>query len=157
MFGDNANMVLLDTYVKGLTDFNLTTAYGVMRAHAVGPRPRDGRSGIDAYLSLGFVPNEVNEKGTCYTLAYAYNDWALGRVAEILGVPADADTFFRRALNYKNAFEPNELFMCPRFQVRRRRHCPQVRVCVCVCVREREIEKDDAADDDVCVRKRGCV
>jgi putative alpha-1,2-mannosidase len=141
MFGDNANMVLLDTYVKGLTDFNLTTAYGVMRAHAVGPRPRDGRSGIDAYLSLGFVPNEVNEKGTCYTLAYAYNDWALGRVAEILGVPADADTFFRRALNYKNAFEPNELFMCPRFQVRRRRHRPQVRVCVCVCVCERERER----------------
>ena len=118
MFGDNANMVLLDTYVKGLADFNVSVAYEAMRANALGPRPRDGRGGIEQYIQLGFVPLEASEKGTSDTLAYAYNDWALARLATILGRDEDVAVFFERALNYRNAFDPVELFMCPRWQVR---------------------------------------
>jgi len=115
MFGDNANMVLLDTYVKGLTDLNLTAAYPAMRTNALGPAERDGRGNIEAYIEHGFIPLEDNDRGTCNTLAYAYNDWALARVAEILGYDDDADRFFARSKNYANVFDRDELFMCPRY------------------------------------------
>ena len=119
MFGDNANMVILDTYVKGLVDLNLTAAYGGMRANALGPRPRDGRGHIEQYIQYGFVPLENSESGTCDTLAYAYNDWAIARVAEILGYTEDVALFDARAKNYRNVFDTDELFVCPRYTVGR--------------------------------------
>ena len=103
----------------GLTDFNVSEAYNQMRANALGPQPRDSRGNIESYIANGFVPLENDNRGTCDTLAYAYNDWAIAELARLIGRTEDVPTFSERALNYRNAFSPEDTFMCPRYLVRR--------------------------------------
>ena len=41
------------------------------------------------------------------TLEYAFDDFALSRIARALGHNADADTLEARALNYRNIIDPS--------------------------------------------------
>jgi putative alpha-1,2-mannosidase len=47
------------------------------------------------------------------TLDYAYNDWAVSRVAEAAGAKSDAAIFRKRALAYRNLYDPSTGFMRP--------------------------------------------
>ena len=117
-----------------------------MRDNAVNPnQPKDARGELDVYMAYGYIPLEDDERGTCVrrlapvffmlhvfgrslspasitspqeTLAYAYNDWAISVFAGILGYTEDVPIFAERALNYRNSFSTEELFMCPRYRVR---------------------------------------
>ena len=101
-----------------MTNFNLTTAYAAMVANANFPQARDGRGRLEYYIPYGYIPLDVTNGGTCDTLAYAYNDWAVGQVAEILGRTEDVPIYAARALNYRNTFSTEDLFMCPRYLVK---------------------------------------
>ena len=102
----------------GITDFNTTAAYAKMRDNAVNPnQPKDARGELDVYMAYGDIPLEDDERGTCETLAKAYNDWAISVIAGILGYTEDVPIFAERALNYRNSFSTEELFMCPRYRV----------------------------------------
>ena len=90
-----------------------------MVANANFPQARDGRGYLDYYIPFGYIPLDVYAKGTCESLMYAYNDWAIGEVATILGRTEDAPIYAARALNYKNSFSTEDLFMCPRYLVPR--------------------------------------
>jgi hypothetical protein len=104
----------------GITDFNVTTAYNQMRANALTPQPRDSRGNLDSYIAYGYVPLDANDRGTCDTLAYAYNDWAIAELAGLIGRTEDVPAFSARALNYRNVFSADDTFMCPRYIVRAR-------------------------------------
>ena len=119
MFGDSYNMIFLDTYIKGLTDFNLTQAYEGIRSAAMVEQEFDPRGHLDSYLQYGFVPSEEYEKSVSYTLAYAYNDWAIARFAEILGRTEDIAIFDERAQAYRYHFNEENYFMCSRSIVRK--------------------------------------
>lgn len=114
MFGDNANMVFLDAYRKGVRNFNVSAAYSAMRNNAMSPQPLDGRGNIEAYLQYGFIPVEYSNWGTPDTLAYAYNDWCLAEFAQILGYSDDEVMFRRRSTNWRNVFSADKMFMCAR-------------------------------------------
>jgi putative alpha-1,2-mannosidase len=60
------------------------------------------------------VPLEKSDSSASLTLAYAYDDWALSRVASYLGLDEDAKLFYNRSKSYRNVFDPNTLYMCPR-------------------------------------------
>jgi len=115
MFGDNCNLLVLDAWVKGLRDFDLSIAYPGLRQSAVGPRPREGRGHVNEYIQFGFVPLDVSNTGTCLTLSYAYTDYALAILASELGLQSDYELFLSRSQNYKHVFETNTEFMCPKY------------------------------------------
>jgi predicted alpha-1,2-mannosidase len=70
------------------------------------------RSGIEDYLTLGFVPYDhgVRESVAC-TLEYAYDDFAVAQMAKALGKEDDYKLFLERSKNYRNLYDANTGFM----------------------------------------------
>ncbi|MEI8259404.1 MAG: GH92 family glycosyl hydrolase, partial [Deltaproteobacteria bacterium] len=93
MIGDSADIVLADSWLKGVRDFDLRAAYTVMRAQATAPAApgiRIERAGLASYLSRGYISIEAAGTSVSNTLEYAYDDHALSVLADALGEHADA-------------------------------------------------------------------
>ena len=105
MIGASTDIMIADTYLKGVTDFDVDFIYDAMRRQALEPKP-DGargpwRSGIEQYMANGYVPDRVSD-----TLEYAYDDWALANLAETLGRTDDVPMFRERAGNWESMWDP---------------------------------------------------
>lgn len=116
--GDHAVLMYLGDWQRGLK-FDWETTYEYLRKNAMdtnGPRRN-----LADYLQRGWVPDIVvdhpsppyagGNAGVAKTLEYSWDDWALGTYAQKLGKADDARMFFKRALNYKNVFDPSVGFM----------------------------------------------
>ncbi|MFT4111182.1 GH92 family glycosyl hydrolase [Silvibacterium sp.] len=120
MIGDHGAVMLIDAYEKGIRNFDIDTAYMLMRKSAL-QLPSDraeyidgkGRRGLDSYLKYGYIPLEdhldeafhKNEQ-ISRTLEYAYDDAMLGDLAAQLGHDDDAATFRKRGSNWRNVIDP---------------------------------------------------
>ena len=106
--GENADIMIADAYVKGLTGIDYRTALAAM-IHGAEVPPEDpqkqGRGGLEEYNRLGYVtPND--ERAGSRTVEYAFNDFAIAQVACGLGEPAIATKYAARAHNFENLFDP---------------------------------------------------
>ncbi|MBI5526897.1 MAG: glycoside hydrolase family 92 protein [Deltaproteobacteria bacterium] len=114
MVGDSFSIVIADAFVKGVTDFDVDTAWEGMLPPADGPMPPGttygGRGGIEDYLALGYVAADHDSGSVSETQEYAYNDFAIAQLAAALGKTADQERFTQRAGNYKNVFHPESKF-----------------------------------------------
>jgi predicted alpha-1,2-mannosidase len=114
MIGASAELVIADSYVKGVRDYDVDLAYEAVTRSGREPRPEGssspGRRHIGDYLSLGYVPRDSAEKGTSMTLEYAASDGALAEFARAYGRPADAAEFAGRAQSYLNVWDPETRF-----------------------------------------------
>ena len=72
--------------------------------------------GIDEYRALGYVPYERSGSGASMTLEYAYDDWTIARTAEQSGADSLAEAYRRRAMSYRNLFDPTLGFVRPRMR-----------------------------------------
>lgn len=109
--------VIADAAVKGiLPRDSLQTALDGMLRHAstAFSDRRFGRNGIDAYLKYGYVPWEEESQSVNLTLDFAYGDFCIAQVAQILGKPEIEAAFRERALNYRHLFDPESGFMRPK-------------------------------------------
>ncbi len=119
MIGDAAPIVIADSAVKGLDGFDVTEAYALAKLTADGPPPASafsGRSGIEDYLSLGYVPIEASGSSTSWTLEVAHSDYAVGELAAAAGDDAGAATYRERAHNYQNSYDAESGFFLGRFR-----------------------------------------
>ena len=120
MIGDHCASVIADAYVKGITGFDVQKAYEGLRKNAFeSPANFDdykngmGRRALSSYLNYGYVPLEDSVKEAFHTneqvsrtLEYAYDDYALSRLATKLGKTDDAVILKQRAQNYRNVIDP---------------------------------------------------
>ncbi len=120
MEGDPAVGVIADTYLKGLRDFDITTAYEAMRKGALTPGSENLlRPDNDDYMSLGYVPlRETYDNSVSHALEYYVADNALSLLAAELGrqaaregdkkkqkaFEADARLFRQRSLGYRKYY-----------------------------------------------------
>lgn len=106
MEGDPAIPVIADTWLKGLRDFDIQTAYEAMVKSATTPGNQNlMRPDIDDYLSKGYVPlREQFDNSVSHALEYYIADYALSRLAEALGKTKDAKTFYERSLGYRHYY-----------------------------------------------------
>ncbi|MEM0961403.1 MAG: GH92 family glycosyl hydrolase [Bacteroidota bacterium] len=113
MIGTHAAAVIADGAAKGLTDFDVETAFeAVVRDATVASRQGGvGRRGLERYASLGYVPCDEVGEATSRTLEFAYSDWCVARLAESLGKSEEAARFDARSLNYRNVFDAEVGFM----------------------------------------------
>ncbi len=72
--------------------------------------------GIGDYLKLGYVPVEANGSSASVTVEYAYDDWAIYRLAERIQKNDIATSYAERALNYRKVFDPALGFVRPKCQ-----------------------------------------
>ena len=94
MIGTSADVVLAGSYLKGVVDFDVERAWNYMWDHARGPVCCAGRSGVEEYVSLGYVPSDVTGGSVSKTQEYGWDDWALSLLATALGKDAEAATLW---------------------------------------------------------------
>mmetsp|Transcript_43496 Transcript_43496/g.113219 ORF Transcript_43496/g.113219 Transcript_43496/m.113219 type:complete len:814 (-) Transcript_43496:218-2659(-) len=116
MIGTHAFLMILDAAVKeGISVDEASLFYPYMRASATSNRPHAGRGCLPAYFQYGYCPNDVDSGSVSRTLAFAYDDWAISKMAEMCGEDeGDVQMFQNRSKNYKNIFETKKKFFCGR-------------------------------------------
>jgi predicted alpha-1,2-mannosidase len=110
MVGNNSASVVSDAYMKGLRGYDINTLYKALvhGANNEGPMDAVGRKGVSYYNTLGYVPYDVKiNENAARTLEYAYDDFAIWKLAKALNRPNNEIKLFeKRMLNYKNVFSP---------------------------------------------------
>lgn len=106
MEGDPSLPVIVDTWMKGLRDFDMETAYEAMRKSATLPgKDNLMRPDNDDYMNKGYVPlREQFDNSVSHALEYYIADYALYTLAKSLGKKADADLFYKRSMGYKHYY-----------------------------------------------------
>lgn len=107
MEGDPSIPVIVDTWMKGLRDFDIRKAYGYMVKSATTPgKDNLMRPDNDDYLSLGYVPlREQFDNSVSHALEYYVADYALSTLADSLGKKDDAKLFRSRSLGYRHYYD----------------------------------------------------
>ena len=111
MIGYHAVPVISDAYLKGINNYDAQKALSAMKHSA-----NQNKLGLESYKKFGFIPVENESESVSKTLEYAYDDWAIAKMADTLNKPEDARIFYQRAQNYKNVFDPETQFMRGRFR-----------------------------------------
>ncbi len=108
MFGDSANIMITESYLKGITDFDVETAYEAMKYTSDNAVNKDGRNYVDMYNEYGFVPQDLapGDESVSRTLEYAWEDAAIATLATQLGKTDEAEKYAAKSMYYKNVFDP---------------------------------------------------
>ena len=111
MIGTPADIVFADSYLKGLTDgYDVDEILDELVAHATSEVAAGGRSCMQWYLDLGYVPFEECGDATSRTLEFAVNDFAVAQLAYARSEDAIADELYAQSLNYLNLWNPETGF-----------------------------------------------
>ena len=110
MTGYHSATVIAEAIAKGLPGIDVQAAYAAMKKEASDSDLR----GLPLYRQYGYLPCDLHKESVSTTLDYAYNDWAVARVAEVAGAKSEAATFRKRALAYRSLYDPSTGFMRPK-------------------------------------------
>lgn len=123
MEGDPAIPFITDTYLKGLRDFDVNTAYEAFTRSANLPgKDNRMRPDIDPYLAKGYVPmgvyaaDESGDNSVSHALEYYIADYTLSRFAHALGKSADARKYHIRSLGYRHYYSKESGTLRPLMQ-----------------------------------------
>ena len=133
MTGNHAAPWMADAWAKGITNFNLTTAYAGLKKNSIAgtwlPWRKGPKCSLDDFLAEhGYMPAlKPDEKETVdrvhpferrqaisVTEAQSYDDWCTAQVALSLGQKADYQFFLKRAGDYKNVFRQDKGHVWPK-------------------------------------------
>jgi len=130
MTGASSTPFVIGAYMKGLKGFDIAKAYeglkknalpGGMMGHAGYEHNSAKGGGIEEYIKLGYVPYPLAKKrygghmdGGGQTLEYAYQDWCLAQLAQVLNKKDDYELFSRRAHSWKNLFDAETGWIRPK-------------------------------------------
>ena len=109
MIGYHSVSVMADAMVKGIKGFDYEKAFTAAKNSAM----RDNL-GLDAYKKNGFISMDDDSESVSKTLEYAYDDWCIAQMAQILNKKDDYDYFMKRSQSWKNVFDWEKGFMRPK-------------------------------------------
>lgn len=106
MEGDPAIPVIVDSWMKGLRNFNIETAWEAMWKSANTSGAKNLlRPDNDDYLQLGYVPlREKFDNSVSHALEYYVADHALSELAAALGKTREAEILKKRSQGYTNYY-----------------------------------------------------
>ena len=105
MIGYHAVSVIADAYLKGIRGYDADKALEAMiRSSNI------NKKGSDYYTVQGYIPSNIKRESVSCTLEYAYDDWAIARMAQAMGRDDVFGEYARRALNYVNVFDGSICF-----------------------------------------------
>ncbi len=119
MLSTPADIVVSESYLKGIRDFDIEAAYAMMRRTALEPTPRDaafsGREGIEHYLEYKYCPAELMKEAVSRTFEFGWADSALANLAYYgLNNEEDAALFREHSTYYRNLWNPETRHFQPR-------------------------------------------
>ncbi|MEA1876769.1 MAG: GH92 family glycosyl hydrolase [Bacteroidota bacterium] len=108
MEGDPALIVISDTYLRGLTDFNVDLAWEAMYHHAFAPgKDNLVRRDNDFYLEHHYIPIlRDHDNSVSQAIEYYAADYAFSEFAKAIGRDLVAEDLHKRSLGYKKYFDP---------------------------------------------------
>jgi predicted alpha-1,2-mannosidase len=109
MIGYHSVSVMADAMAKGITGFDYEKAFEAAKHSAM-----LDHLGLDAYKKNGFISMDDEHESVSKTLEYAYDDWCIAQMAQILNKKEDYDYFMQRSQSWKNVFDWNTGFMRPK-------------------------------------------
>ncbi len=109
MIGYHAVPVIVDAYMKGITNFDTKLALEAM-VHSANL----DHFGLMAYKGKGMIESDDEQESVSRTLEYAYDDWCIATFAKEIGDMKVYKEFISRAQNYKNVLDLSTGFMRPR-------------------------------------------
>ena len=134
MNSNHGTAVVADALCKGITAFDVDAAYraciGGIYYKSLAPWSGTNPGGWlnRFYIKHGYIPSlrpgekewlpDVNpgerRQPIAVTLGTAYDEWCLSRIAAYLGLDGDRLKYERRALNYRNVYNPETRFFHPK-------------------------------------------
>lgn len=133
MNGFHSTIMFLDSWRKGIRDFDHEKAYEGMKKNATSATMLPWKNGpncsLDSfYYENGYFPairhdevetvKEVHSferrQAVAITLGHSYDDWALAQMAKDLGKENDYNLFLPKSKNYKNLYNAKEKLMWPK-------------------------------------------
>ncbi|XHF97346.1 hypothetical protein AWENTII_000936 [Aspergillus wentii] len=118
--GSDADIVLADAYIKGLSDnIDWEAGYAAVQKDAE-EEPYDwsseGRGGLVSWKSLNYIPVEDFDylgfgpmtRSISRTLEYSYNDFVIAQMARSLNKTGDAEKYESRSGNWQNLFREDQ-------------------------------------------------
>lgn len=109
MIGYHSVSVMADAMAKGITSFDYEKAFEAAKHSAM-----LDHLGLDAYKKQGFISMDDEHESVSKTLEYAYDDWCIAQMAQILNKKEDYEYFMKRSQSWKNIFDWNTGFMRPK-------------------------------------------
>jgi predicted alpha-1,2-mannosidase len=109
MIGYHSVSVIADAYVKGIRGFDAERALTAMQHSA-----NLDHFGLHAYTRDGFIAVDEESESVSKTLEYAYDDWAIARMAEAMGRDEVAAEYDRRSQAWRHLLDPRTMFLRPR-------------------------------------------
>ena len=120
MEGDPAIPVIVDSYLKGIRDFDVEAAYAAMKRSATTPgKDNPIRRDIDPYIERGYIPVGVfaqdmsGDNSVSHALEYYVADNALATFAREMGDEGFAREMERRASGWRNYYSVKDGAMRP--------------------------------------------
>jgi predicted alpha-1,2-mannosidase len=133
MTGNPAAPWMADAWDKGITNFDLATAYAGLKKNSLEgtwlPWRRGPKSSLDDFLDEhGYMPAlhpgetetiaavhpRERRQAVSVTEAQSYDDWCTAQIARQLGNDADYQLFIKRAADYKNVYRADKGHVWPR-------------------------------------------
>lgn len=110
MLGASADIVIADSYLKGIRSFDVETVYQAARRAAldidtISPEFTP-RRGATEYIEYEYCPADLMDEAVSKTLEYAYADDAIAKLAKELGYDEDAELFLNHSKYYRNVWNP---------------------------------------------------
>lgn len=133
MTGNHAAPWMADAWAKGVTNFDLATAYAGLKKNSIEgtwlPWRKGPKTSLDDFLTeKGYLPAlkpgeketvpEVNggerRQAISVTEAQSYDDWCTAQIARDLNRESDYQFFLKRAANYQNLYRQDKGHVWPR-------------------------------------------
>lgn len=107
MIGYHAVPVIADAIMQGVKGFDYERAYVACKNTAMNKH----YDSVAEYAEIGYVPFDHENESVSKTLEYAFDDYCIAQIAKKLGKNNDYEYFMKRALSYKNIFDPRTKLM----------------------------------------------
>ena len=109
MIGYHSVSVMADAMAKGIKGFDYEKAFQAAKHSSM-----LDHLGLDAYKRQGFISMDDEHESVSKTVEYAYDDWCIAQMAQLLNKKEDYDYFMKRSQSWKNVFDWNVGFMRPK-------------------------------------------
>lgn len=113
MVGDPAGIVIADSYLKGIRDFNVEKAYEAMLKGADHIEDNPLRPGLSEYIDKGYLSTD-HHGSVSTTQEYNTADYAIYLMAKELGKTDDAKRFKERSESYRMLFDEDLRLLRPK-------------------------------------------
>ncbi|ESU19343.1 putative alpha-1,2-mannosidase precursor [Flavobacterium cauense R2A-7] len=109
MIGYHSVSVIADAMAKRIKGFDYEKAFEAAKHSAM-----LDHLGLEAYKENGFISIDDEHESVSKTLEYAYDDWCIAQMAQILNKTEDYLYFMKRSQSWKNLFDAETGFMRPK-------------------------------------------